>query len=468
MEKSRTHVVVIPVPSQGHVTPAIHLTLRLAERGFTITFINTESIHRLFSSDPFLSARESGLDIRYLTVSDGLPLSFDRSLSQDRFMDALLNRMPVHVEELLRTLMDEADVPIRCLILDSFLTWPSTLAEKLGLPYVSFFTQPALVLAVYYYIDILIENGHVASKENHRTDPITYIHGVSSIEPTDIPSYLQDFNKSSFMHQIIYNSAIESKRANLILCNTIEELESNTVSALKLQKPIYSIGPINNFPIKSERNIVTTSLWTESTDCINWLDSNKPNSVLYISFGSIASISERDLNEISKGIMESEVNFLWSIRAERVESGQINPLSQEFLEGTKERGKIVKWCNQAEVLSHPSIGGFLTHCGWNSVLESLLSGVPMLCFPLISDQFVNRKLVVRDWRVGLSIGELGDVASADVAKCVRSLMREKEGMEIRVEMKKLRGLVEGAMEENGSSKRNFDQFVMDLTKISQM
>ncbi|KAJ3681735.1 hypothetical protein LUZ60_014308 [Juncus effusus] len=166
--------------------------------------------------------------------------------------------------------------------------------------------------------------------------------------------------------------------------------------------------------------------------------------------------------------MDSQVKFLWSIRAERVGSGESDPLSQEFLEGTKGRGKIVKWCNQLEVLSHPSIGGFLTHCGWNSVLESLLSGVPMLCFPLIFDQFVNRKLVVRDWRVGLSIGELSDVAAVDVAKCVRCLMREKEGEGIRVEMEKLKGLLKSAMEENGSSKRNFDQFVVDLTKISQM
>ncbi|KAJ3681736.1 hypothetical protein LUZ60_014309 [Juncus effusus] len=238
MDKSRTHVAVIPLPAQGHVTPAIHLAHRLAERGFIITFINTEAIHHLFTSngsssgDPFTSARLSGLDIRYEIVSDGLPLSFDRSIAQDQYLDALLNMMPVHVEELLRRLMAESDPPISCLILDTFLTWPSTLSEKLGLPYVSFFSQPALVLALYYHIDLLIKNGHVASKESHRTDPITYIPGVSSIQVTDLPSQLQDFNKSSFMHQIIYNSSIESKRANLILCNTIEELESNTISAL--------------------------------------------------------------------------------------------------------------------------------------------------------------------------------------------------------------------------------------------
>ncbi|XP_078173552.1 UDP-glycosyltransferase 86A1-like [Carex rostrata] len=470
MAKPRPHVVVIAYPLQGHIIPTVHLALQLAARGVIITFINTEAVHHqttkaagtdcLSSTDPFYSARLTGLDIRYETVSDGLPLSFDRSLNHDQFMYSLLHVLSAHVEELLRRLVATTDPPITCLICDTFFVWPATIGEKLGLPYISFWTEPALVFTLYYHMDLLRKNGHFSCREN-RKDAITYIPGMPSIEPKELTSYLQDTDVSSVEHQIISKSFDEVKHAKIILCNTVEELEPGTVAALKLEKPFYSIGPI--FPTGFTRSTVATSLWAES-DCINWLNTKETGSVLYISFGSYAHVSKRDLCEIAHGIMNSKVNFIWILRPDVVSSDEPDPLPLGFVEETIRRGIVVQWCCQVEVLSHPAVGGFLTHCGWNSVLESVWCGVPMLCFPLLTDQFTNRKLVVRDWQIGLAMGELNEVAADDVAERVKDLMQGEKGEQARYEIKKVRKILHDAIEIKGSSQKNFDQFILDITK----
>ncbi|XP_072986188.1 UDP-glycosyltransferase 86A1-like [Typha latifolia] len=465
----KPHAVVIPYPLQGHIIPAVHLAVNLAGRGFAVTFVNTETIHHQTSlasgssrDDIFSGARESGLDIRYELVSDGLPVAFDRSLNHDQFMFALLHVLSAHVDELVRRIVAKADPPVTCLVADTFFVWPSTIAKKVGVPYVSFWTEPALIFTLYYHMDLLIKNGHFASEEN-RKDTITYIPGVPAIESTELMSYLQETNTSSVVHQIIFKAFEEAKEADYILCNTVQELESDTISILQSTKPFYAVGPI--FPRGFARSTVATSLWAES-DCSQWLDSKPATSVLYISFGSYAHVSKRDLKEIAYGVLKSEVNFIWVLRPDVVSSDEAEPLPRGFLEESRGRGMVVPWCCQIEVLSHPSAGGFLTHCGWNSILESVWCGVPMLCFPLLTDQFTNQKLLVRDWRIGVAIGEINSLSREKVSEKIVSLMRGVEGDEARKEVEEVRRVMESALTPDGSSQKNFDQFVVDIMKHS--
>jgi hypothetical protein len=168
----KPHVIFIPFPLQGHVIPAVHLAIKLASQGFTITFINTQAIHHQTSNaqpssepDIFAKVRESGLDIRYTTVSDGLPIGFDRSLNFDQFTAALLHVFSAHVDEMVGQIV-KSDDSIRCLIADTFFVWPSKIAKKFGLLYVSFWTEPALVFSLYYHMDLLMINGHFACQGN--------------------------------------------------------------------------------------------------------------------------------------------------------------------------------------------------------------------------------------------------------------------------------------------------------------
>jgi hypothetical protein len=162
----------VAYPLQGHLIPVTHLALRLAARGFAVTFVSTEAVHdqtaRALGADPdgydvFAAARASasgqqGLDVACELVSDGLPVGFDRSLHHDDFMGALLHALPAHVERLLRRVV--VDPAATFLVADTFFVWPATLARRLGIAYVSFWTEPALIFNLYYHMDLLTQNGH--------------------------------------------------------------------------------------------------------------------------------------------------------------------------------------------------------------------------------------------------------------------------------------------------------------------
>ncbi|KAI3412274.1 Glycosyltransferase [Psidium guajava] len=472
----KPHAIIIPYPLQGHVNPSVHLAIKLASRGFAVTFINTQSVHHhtlkaLYpkrdgggdgetngSNDIFANVRRSGLDIRYTTVSDGLPVGFDRSLNHDQFMASLLHVFSAHVEEAVGSIVARPGGRADCLIADTFFVWPSRVAEKFGLSYVSFWTEPALVFTLYYHLDLLRINGHFACHDC-REDPIDYIPGVKALQPKDMTSYLQESDTSSVCHQIIFKAFQDVKAADFILCNTVRELETSTVLALQALKPFYSIGPV--FPEGFTRSDVATSLWPES-DCTRWLDTKPQGSVLYVSFGSYAHVSRPDLVEIAHGLSLSKVNFVWVLRADIVSSNDVDPLPEGFKQQLGDRAIIIPWCRQNAVLSHPAIGGFLTHCGWNSILESIWSGVPLLCFPLLTDQFTNRKLVADDWRIGLNLRDRNKITREEVANKITRLMSQESGSEFKSAVEALKKKLEEALMPNGSSMKDFDQFLVDI------
>ncbi|KAK6271769.1 hypothetical protein POUND7_008852 [Theobroma cacao] len=460
----KPHAIFIPYPLQGHVIPSVHLAIKLASKGFTITFINTHSIHHQTSEaepgkgpDIFASVRESGLDIRYTTVSDGLPLGFDRSLNHDQFMAALLHVFSAHVEEVVSQIVKSGD-RVHCLIADTFFVWPSKIAKKFGLLYISYWTEPALVFTLYYHLDLLRMNGHFGLQDC-REDSIDYIPGVQAIEPRDLMSYLQETDVTTVCHQIIFNAFEDAKTADFVLCNTVQELEPVTISALRATVPFYAIGPI--FPSGFTKSIVATSLWSES-DCTQWLDKQPHGSVLYVSFGSYAHVRKTDLTVIANGLLLSKVNFLWVLRPDIVSSDDADPLPVGFKEEVGDRAMIIPWCCQIAVLAHPAVGGFLTHCGWNSILESAWCGVPLLSYPLLTDQFTNRKLVVHDWKAGINLSNKNPITREEVSDNINRLMSGKSGDQYRSKAKEVKETLENALTPNGSSEKNMDQFIKEL------
>ncbi|KAF5750409.1 UDP-Glycosyltransferase superfamily protein [Tripterygium wilfordii] len=464
--EQRPHAILIPYPLQGHVNPFVHLAMKLASKGFTITFVNTHSIHHQITKtkpdgstangtdDIFLEARQSGLDIRYATISDGFPLGFDRILNHDMFWDGVLHVFSAHVDELVAKIV-HSDPPLTCLIADTFFVWTSVIANKYNLVSVSFWTEPALVFTLYYHMNLLTSHGHFACHDK-REDAIDYIPGVDPIEPKDMTSYLQATDVTTVIHRILYKGYEDVKRVDFVLVNTIQELESNPILALQENQPVYAIGPV--FPTNVTKPIVGSSLWFES-DCTQWLNTRPPGSVLYVSFGSYAHCTKNDVVEIAHGLSLSKVSFIWVLRADIVGSDEVDFLPVGFDEEVKERGLIVPWCCQMEVISHQAVGGFLTHCGWNSILESIWCGVPLLCFPLLTDQFTNRKLAVDDWKIGVNLCDKKLVTRTEMAAKINRLMCGKSGDEVRKNVKEVRKVMENALSSNGSSEENLNCFI---------
>ncbi|KAK9938150.1 hypothetical protein M0R45_014905 [Rubus argutus] len=468
---SKPHAIMVPLPLQGHVNPFTHLALKLASNGFTITFVNTHYIHHQITKSQsnnntkqeqdqdhiFAAAREAGLDIRYRTVSDAFPLSFNRFHNLDQFLEGTIHVFPAHVDELVGDLV-QSDPSINCLIADTFHTWPTMIANKHNLINISFWTEPALVLNIYYHLDLLIRHGHFGCHDNCE-DAIDYIPGVQAIEPKDLMSHLQVTDTSTPMFRIIKKAFHEVKRADFILCNTVQELEAETLSALQDEQPTYAIGPV--FPNEPTKSVVATNLMSEF-DCTQWLKTKPQGSVLYVSFGSYCQVTKNEYEEIAQGLLLSKVSFIWVLRPDTIsyeEDGYIAPLEGQI----SDRGFIVPWCSQIEVLSNPAIGGFLTHCGWNSILESMWFGVPMLCFAISTDQITSRKLVVDDWGIGLNLCDRKPITRLEVAEKINCLMSGKFGDGIlQKEIKKARQTLEDALAANGSSQQSLCKFISDV------
>ncbi|XP_049394595.1 7-deoxyloganetin glucosyltransferase-like [Solanum stenotomum] len=206
-----------------------------------------------------------------------------------------------------------------------------------------------------------------------------------------------------------------------------------------------------------------SNLWRNDSDCIEWLDSRDPASVIYVNFGSTTVMTSRQFEEFGWGLANSMKNFLWIVRPDLVISDDVVPLPlpPEYLFHVQDRGKIVTWCDQVLVLEHPAIGGFLTHCGWNSIFESLSLGVPMLCWPFFGDQQTNRMCCCKKWGVGIEIEE--DVKREEIERIVKEVMEGEKGKEIKRKAMEWKQEIQKAVNPNGgSSYLNLDKLIEEV------
>ncbi|GFP85572.1 UDP-glycosyltransferase 86a1 [Phtheirospermum japonicum] len=318
---------------------------------------------------------------------------------------------------------------------------------------VSFWTQPALVFTLLYHLDLLKEWGHFPCKD--KIEDITYVPGVKSMNTRDLMSYLREAQLGEIVYKMLSQAFEEVKKADFILHNTVEELEPDVISALNKYQPNYAVGPIN----------FSKSLATNTSKSLG--------SVLYVSFGSCVHTSKQIMEEMAYGLLIMEemayglllsgVNFIWVVRDGILDSGDANVLPIGFEDEIKDKGLIVPWCNQITVLSNPAVGGFLTHNGWNSTVESMWCGVPMICYPVTYDQPTNRKLVVDDWNIGINLCDGECVKRIEVAEKIKSFMGGGSiSKSLKMGADKVKGTIQKALEIDGSSERNFDQFIKDL------
>ncbi|KAI7746828.1 hypothetical protein M8C21_026261 [Ambrosia artemisiifolia] len=194
---------------------------------------------------------------------------------------------------------------------------------------------------------------------------------------------------------------------------------------------------------------------------MSWLDNKPKNSVVYISFGSLAQLGPEQMEEIAWGLTDSNVNFLWVVRADEEEK-----LPKEFLD-QKITGKgLVVWCKQLDVLAHESVGCFVTHCGFNSALEAISLGVPVVGMPQWTDQTTNAKLLDDIWGVGVRVksNEKGIVTRGNLVSCIKKILEDERGVVARNNAAKWRELAKAAVDEGGSSNKDIDEFVSELIK----
>ncbi|KAI5583511.1 hypothetical protein BDE02_06G019300 [Populus trichocarpa] len=455
----KPHVICIPCPAQSHVKAMLKLAKLLHYRGFRITFVNTEFNHRrmLKSRGPYSL---NGLpDFRFESIPDGLPPS-DENATQDgqAILEACKKNLLAPFNELLAKLNDTAssDVPqVTCIVSDGFVPAAITAAQRHGIPVALFFSISACSFMGLKQYKELKERGLFPLKDEsfltngYLDQVLDWIPGMKDIRLRDLPSFLRTTDPDDHSFNFSMECAERASEGSAVIFPTFDALEKEVLSAL------YSMFP-RVYTIEDDLDSIGYNLWKEEVECLQWLDSKKPNSVIYVNFGSVAVATKQQLIELGMGLAKSGHPFLWIIRPDMV-TGDSAILPPEFTDETKDRGFISNWCPQEEVLNHPSIGGFLTHSGWNSTAESISSGVPMLCWPFFADQQTNCRYTCNEWGIGM---EIDSNAERDkVEKLVRELMEGEKGREVKKKVMEWRKLAEEAAGPSGSSSMNLDELV---------
>jgi len=444
----------------------------LYARGFYITFVNTEYIQQRLLRSGSVDSLKPQPDFRFETIPDGLPPEHCRTSNLAELCLSLSDNGPLYLDKLIdkmKHLQTEGAVPpLTCIIYDGVLSFTQKTARKLGVPRVSFWTHSACGFSAFFFVPLLVDNGYLPLKDErcftngYMEQIISCIPGMPSLRVKDLPKTFQVTDSSNYMFQFFRSEAQAALEADLVILNTFYELDPPIVDALRNRLPsLFTIGPL---VLQAESgndrmSDISASIWTEETGCVKWLDGQEPCSVIYVCFGSITVMSDEELLEFAWGLEASRQPFLWAIRPDLLH-GQSAVLPCEFLEKVESRSFFVSWAPQMRVLSHPSVGGFLTHSGWNSTLESICAGVPMISWPSFSEQLTNSRFVAKVWKIGLAINEI--VKRELVEDMVGRLMRGEEGRQMRKRIGELRDASMRAVGKGGSSYNSMEKFVQEI------
>ncbi|CAL5066277.1 unnamed protein product [Urochloa decumbens] len=327
--------------------------------------------------------------------------------------------------ELLAAVLDDnAGGSVACLVADAHLLTLLDVARELGVPTLALCTGSAACFGCFTAFPMLCDKGYLPAQDTSQLDaPVVELppYRVGDLPAARSPA------AHGRTREVLRRAVTAVAASSGLILNTFDALEHAELAALRrdLTVPVFDVGPLHMLspPAAASASASTSCLLRPDRGCLEWLDAQAPASVLYVSFGSLAVMSAADLVETAWGIASSGRPFLWVLRPGIVRGGAPSPspphLPDGFDAATRGRGAVVRWAPQEEVLAHDAVGAFWTHCGWNSTLEAVCAGVPMLCSPCFGDQMGNARYVDNVWRVGVELDgselERGKVAAAIAA-----------------------------------------------------
>lgn len=447
-------VALLPSPGMGHLIPLVEFARRLVlQHSFSFTIILPTDGPLSKAQTTFLDALPAAID--YILLP---PVNFD-DLPDDVRIET---RISLTVTRSLPSLRDAlnslvATTKLAALVVDLFGTDAFDVANEFKLPPYIFFPSTATALSFFSYLPKLHET--VACEFRDLPGPIR-VPGCVPIHGRDLLDPAQDRKNDAY--KWLLHHARRYSLAEGILVNSFMDLEPGPLKALQEKEPgkppVYPVGPL------IQRGSGVKSV--EDVECLKWLDDQPSGSVLFISFGSGGTLSHNQLIELAFGLEMSEQRFLWVVRSPNdgvanatyfTVHSQNDPLAfmpEGFLDRVRGRGFLVpSWAPQAKILGHSSTGGFLTHCGWNSTLESVVEGIPLVAWPLYAEQKMNAVMLAEDLKVALraKADENGLVGRVEIANVVKGLMEGEEGKRLRSRMKDLKDAAAKVLSQDGSS-----------------
>lgn len=472
----RAQLVFVPTPGMGHLASTVEIAKLLVSRddglSITVLVMNLELGSKIADYTKSLS-ESSSMSGRIRFVD--LPRVNTDPARGRAFLITFVEDQKPNIRNAVRDLTAESDSPpVAGFVLDMFCATVADVANEFGVPTYTFFTSNAGFLGLMQHFLHLHEERNVAAAA-FGEDPDAEFEVPSFMNPVPVKVlpglYLDENGATRSM-----NLARRFTEMKGILVNTFVELESHAVGAVSggTFPVVYPVGPVLNLDGDIGRG--RSRLNDQSSEIVKWLDDQPDASVVFLCFGSMGSLAQSQVKEIARALEQSGLRFLWSLRQPPPPKGKFMPptdyedlkevLSEEFLERTAGVGKVIGWAPQVTILSHPAVGGFVSHCGWNSTLESLWYGVPIATWPLHAEQQLNAFQLVRDFglAVELKLDYRRDtemvVSAQEIEEALRELMVSDS--DVRRRVKEMSEKSRKALMEGGSSYSSTDRFVHDV------
>ncbi|KAF8014257.1 hypothetical protein BT93_H0178 [Corymbia citriodora subsp. variegata] len=463
MQTLKPHAALLASPGMGHLIPVVELGKRLtAHYGFYVTIFVVASDSSIEESPIFGSA--SALDRLKIVLLP--PVDISGLIDSTASVVTQLVMMMHEALPSLRAAISTMRARPTALVVDLFGTEALAVAEKFNMLKYVFIASTARFLAATIHLPTI--DGQTEHEHRIMKKPLE----IPGLEPVRFEDTLDLFRNQTDKSLYAEYTRIgrEIPTADGILVNTWQDLEPSTMHALEDDKflgrvtkaPVYPVGPL-------VRPVGPNS----KSEVMNWLDMQPVESVIYVSFGSGGTLSAEQTAELAWGLELSQQRFVWVVHppmdddasgnffnGSNGQDGTPNYLPEGFYTRTHDRGVVVPmWAPQTEILAHESVGGFVSHCGWNSTLESIVNGVPMVAWPLYAEQGMNAAMLVE--KLGMAVRPRTRAAGRavgreEIAEMVNSVMKSK-GNGMRTRAKELQRNATGVVRKGGSSHNSLTQ-----------
>ncbi|KAJ9537997.1 hypothetical protein OSB04_030730 [Centaurea solstitialis] len=456
------HVFLVTFPAQGHVNPLLRLGKLIAsKRNLLVTFSTTKSIGNQMkkagasvSGDPTPVGNRGGM-IRFEFFDDECADEEIHDLEKylpkleaygKRSLAGIINR---HAQE---------GRPVSCLINNPFMPWVSDLGEELNIPSAMLWVQSCACFSSYYHY----EHSSVPFPSEKQPDIDIQMPNMPLLKSDEVPSFLHPSTPYPFLKRAVLGQFKNLSKTFCVLMETFQELEGDLINYMSKICQIRPVGPLFKNPLLETSSDISGDM-IKADDCLEWLDSKQPSSVVYISFGSIVRLSQEQMAEIAFGVLNSGVSFLWVVR----KGYAFNGLPEGFMEAAGDRGIVstspgvvppggVVFRDSLRVELY--VGGVIERCSGGSV-------------PAVGDQVTDAKYLVDEWKVGIRMCR-GDaenrlVGREEIKECLMEATEGVKAEEMKNNALKWKKAAEEAVEEGGSSDLNIQEFVDEIKKISQ-
>nr|GMC88671.1 zeatin O-glucosyltransferase-like [Ipomoea batatas] len=450
-------VVMVPLPAQGHLNQLLHLSRLISSYNIPVYYTGAathlrQAKLRLQGWDPLSLSNLHFHEFQTPSFQSPDPDTKIKSPFQlvPSFHAALLLRDPLR--DFLSNLSENTRRVV--VVYDSWMAW--NVQDIPSIPNAeSYVFHSVSAFSIYSFVWEFVQQKGPLPPE---AQVLKHLPNLEAMHP-DFDEYGKLQNEA-----LKFNSGALFNSCRMIEGPFLDLLAKEPILRASQQ---WAIGPFNPVTLPENKDSGTRH------KSLAWLDKQEQNSVIFVSFGSSTSLSDEQINEIAIGLAESEQKFIWVLR--EADKGDVfvgearrAELPEGYEEGMKGKGMVVRdWAPQLEILAHPSTGGFMSHCGWNSCMESISMGVPIAAWPMHSDQPRNAMLITKVLKMGVEVDDCSSqelVSSQRIADGVKKLMGSREGDEMRRRAEELSRDVKLSVMDGGATRLEMDSFISHITR----